>query len=452
MSHNNNPNHPPGTDLFTELKTRDLDRLREYAENLSFYQGDQWEKSRRQVPYQRTFNYAKVFVDKTVSYLMAAFGIAVDQVGQGDEAEKRASNAEQAYFKVAIDNDLDALDFDTELDAAILGDGAYKVIWNGSRVRITAPDVQGIYVWSMPDDPSEIYQVVSQYRYPSGAWGTELWTNDVFELYTDSTLIERVPNPYGFIPFIIFPNLREPKHTWGRSDIPDIKETQRELNRALSQLGRILELSGNPIAVLEGVTESEDIAVEPGAVWTLPEESKAYLLDLLSNGGVKLHLDYIDMLYRVLHDTSESPKAAYGRTERDLSGVALEIEMQPLIQKVVRKQAIRSAVYRRRANMVLALLKQYDGQDFGEVSPRVAWGPILPQDRTRLIEDEARSIEKLMHSRQTAMEAIGVEDGAAEWDRILEERGQIIAQNPNAKGGKGSASESVSQAAPGDKE
>jgi hypothetical protein len=99
----------------------------------------------------------------------------------------------------------------------------------------------------------------------------------------------------------------------------------------MSQLSRILELSGNPIAVLENVEESEDIAVKPGAVWNIPDEAKAYLLDLLQGGGVSLHINYIDLLYRTLHDVAEAPRAAFGGTSRDLSGVALEIELQPLL-------------------------------------------------------------------------------------------------------------------------
>jgi hypothetical protein len=90
-------------------------------------------------------------------------------------------------------------------------------------------------------------------------------------------------------------------------------ESQRELNRAMSQLSRILELSGNPIAVLENVEESEDIAVSPGAVWNIPEDAKAYLLNL--------HINCIDLIYRALHDLSESPRSAFGGIERDISGV-----------------------------------------------------------------------------------------------------------------------------------
>jgi hypothetical protein len=39
------------------------------------------------------------------------------------------------------------MDFETEIDCAILGDACYKVTWEEGRVRVTAPDVQGIYVW-----------------------------------------------------------------------------------------------------------------------------------------------------------------------------------------------------------------------------------------------------------------------------------------------------------------
>ncbi len=101
------------------------------------------------------------------------------------------------------------------------------------------------------------------------------------------------------IPFVIYANLREAKAFWGVSDIAAIEEPARELNRALSQLSLILEVSGNPIAVLENVTESAGIAVAPGAVWELPPDARAYLLDLLQGGGVRLHADYIDLIYVV---------------------------------------------------------------------------------------------------------------------------------------------------------
>jgi len=234
---------------------------------------------------------------------------------------------------------------------------------------------------------------------------------------------------------VIYPNLREPKKFWGVSDLVQIIEPQRELNRAMSQLSRILELSGNPIAVLENVEESEDVAVKPGAVWSIPEDAKAYLLDLLQGGGVRLHIDYINLLYRVLHDVSESPRAAFGGTERDLSGVALEIELQPLLQKVGRKRLIRTTTYNRRNQMILRLLEQYQGESFGNNHLRVVWAPVLPRDITRQVSNEQVMIQTGIHSRRRAMDEIGVKDPEHEFGRWLEEREAILRMNKelNAK-------------------
>ena len=271
----------------------------------------------------------------------------------------------------------------------------------------------------------------------------ELWTAQEFELWLDNALVEKKPNPYGFIPFIIYPNLREPKKFWGISDLPQIMESQRELNRAMSQLSRILELSGNPIAVLENVEESENIAIRPGAVWNIPEDARAYLLDLLQGGGVSLHINYIDLLYRALHDISESPRSAFGGTERDLSGVALEIELHPLLQKVRRKRIIRAAAYNRRNEMILKLLEKYQGERFGDNHLRVVWGPVLPQDMARQVNNEQTLVQTGIHSRRTAMDEIGIRDPEYEFKRWLEERETILRMNKelDAKSTKSGARE-----------
>jgi hypothetical protein len=164
-------------------------------------------------------------------------------------------------------------------------------------VRITAP-TSGPRL-ALGDDLSCVWRVASRYVLthdeaemtfgpslegpaPRKAEHTvvEVWTDADFAVWVDGALLEERPNPYGFIPFVIYPNVREPKQFWGVSDLEAMKEPLRELNRVMSQLSMILELSGNPIAVLENVTEAQDIAVQPGAVWELPSP-RAYLLDLL---------------------------------------------------------------------------------------------------------------------------------------------------------------------------
>ena len=431
--------------IINQLARRDMDRIKTYKELLDFYHGVHWEGRERWGEKRLTFSYAKIFIDKVTSYLMSGVNSIVDAVDDSDEARARAHRAEQVLYQVYEESNLEQLDLDTEIDCAILGDACYKVIWDAQakQVRVTAPDVQGIYAWWLGDDTSRVWRVASKYTltqeeaealYPvkpkaKTATVIELWTDSEFELYLDSALVEKKPNPYGFIPFIIYPNLREPKKFWGISDLPQIMEPQRELNRAMSQLSRILELSGNPIAVLENVEESEDIAVKPGAVWNIPEDAKAYLLDLLQGGGLRLHIDYINLLYRILHDISESPRAAFGGTERDLSGVALEIELQPLLQKVRRKRVIRTAAYNRRNALILKLVERYQGENFGDYRLRLVWGPVLPRDMARLVSNEQSLVQTGIHSRRTAMDELGIKDAEYEFNRWLEERETILRMN-----------------------
>ena len=427
----------------SSLNRMDTGRLATYRANLDFYRGSQWQTNSRHR--QLVFNYAKVSIDKATSFLMQGLGFACYPGEETDELKARVRRAEQLLHQVYEQNNLQQLDYETEVDTAILGDGCYKVIWDTGekRIRITAPDVSGVYAWWLGDDTSRVWRVASRYTLTreeiSVLYGrnierkqaaiTELWTDRVFDLYLDNDLIESGPNPYGFVPFIVFPNVKQPKRFWGESDIPILVQPQRELNRALSQLSRILELSGNPIAVLENIASAEDIKVQPGALWTIPEDAKAYLLDLLQGGGVRLHVDYIDLLYRALHDVSEMPRVAWGGVEKEFSGTALSIELGSLVQKVVRKRTIRTDVYHRRNALILKLAELFMDENFEGVSHRVVWGPILPQDIDRQAQTEQLLVQAGVHSRRTAMDEMGIRDPDEEFNRWLEERERILKMN-----------------------
>jgi hypothetical protein len=429
------------------LANMDKDRMGAYKANLDFYEGSQWaERSRNR---QLVFNYVRIAVDKVTSYLTQGLNFACDPVSDSVSDKQVAQEAEKLLYHVYQDNNLQELDYETEIDAAILGDGCYKVTYDNTekRIRVTSPDVHGLYAWHLGDDLGKVWRVASRYQLSQDeiellysrkmakklALLTEVWTVKQFQLFLDNDLIENRPNPYGFIPFVIFPNLRQPKKFWGYSDIPAIKQAQTELNRALTQLSRILEVSGNPIAVLEGVESSEDIRVQPGAVWNIPQESKAYLLDLLQGGGIRLHVDYIDLVYRCLHDISEAPRAAYGGIERDLSGVALEVELQSLLQKVLRKRTIRTTAYMIRNQMILKLHKQFSGQDLTSVNQRIIWGQVLPRDTARLAQNEQLLVMSGVHSRRTAMDELGIRDPEQEFNRWMEERKRILEMNNELK-------------------
>ena len=420
------------------LTTLDSERMRAYRGNLEFYEGHQWTESQRRRDRRLTFNYARTIIEKTASYTMSGLTSVVDPADGSPEAAEAARRSEQALREVYDANALDQLDFDNEIDCSVLGDAAYKVTWDAveERVRVSAPDVQGLLAWWLADDPSRVWRVASRYTLAGDESAAlfdipastaaersviEVWTNDTFELWLDGALVESVDNPYGFIPYVIYPNIREPKQFWGVSDLVAVKEPLRELNRSLTQLSAILEMSGNPIAVLENVTEAQDISVQPGAIWEIPEKARAYLLDLLQGGGASLHVEYANLILRTMHDLAEVPRSAFGDNRQALSGVALQLELDPLLKKVSRKRLIRGAALRKRNEMVLRILEGQTGESFAPYRSRIAWAPVLPQDRSRLIEDETRLVAAGIHSRRTAAGLLDVADPDSEWERWLSE-------------------------------
>ena len=131
----------------------------------------------------------------------------------------------------------------------MLGDGAYKVTWDAARaprarhgagragpVRLVAGRRRLAASGASPaatalgrEEAHALYGV----RVAEGARGArsrrrasrsveivEVWTDgDVRAVGSTARCIETRANPYGFIPFVIYPNLREPKQFWGVSDI-----------------------------------------------------------------------------------------------------------------------------------------------------------------------------------------------------------------------------------------
>ena len=155
----------------------------------------------------------------------------------------------------------------------------------------------------------------------------------------------------------------------------------------------------------------------------MPERARAYLLDLLQGGGVALHRDYIDLIYRTLHDLGESPRTAFGHNPQGLSGVALNTELDPLAKKVARKRLIRTAVYERRATLILRLLAQFAGLDIdGSAAGRCSGGRSSRSTAPARSPTNASLVEAGISSRRTAAARLGSDDPEAEWARVLEER------------------------------
>ena len=136
---------------------------------------------------------------------------------------------------------------------------------------------------------------------------------------------------------------------------------------------------------------------------------------------MRLHVDFIELIYRAIHDLSEAPRTSFGDNPKALSGVALEMELHPLLQRIRRKRLVRTAAYKRRNELILRILEQRSGVSYLPVRQEIIWGPVLPQDRGRLVRDEQVLVGSGIHSRRTAMEALGVPNPEAELAKVQEE-------------------------------
>ena len=151
--------------IVEQIARLDGARLRGYRDSLAFYQGQQWPSQTRRRERRLVFNYAKTIIEKTASYLMSGVSFVVDEAGPSEAEREQARRTERTLRDVYEANDLLQLDFDNEVDCAVLGDGAYKVTWNPDerRVRVSAPDVQGLFAWWVGDDMSRVWRVASRY-------------------------------------------------------------------------------------------------------------------------------------------------------------------------------------------------------------------------------------------------------------------------------------------------
>lgn len=433
------------------LTSDDRARLARYEEAAAFFAGDQWGTRRKPGETRITLNYARALLRKIASYVFpteARFSIPVD----GDQAT--ANRAERVLADTIARHGMAQLDIELCVAAAVRGDAAVKVSWNAHAHHpvVAAVDPATLVVEVAPDDPRRIIDVIQCYglrgRHIASLFGSETttlhldpdrryriverWSDAQWTVTVAGQTLRDEANPYGWIPYVFLANHPSLTGFWGESDLADLYEVCRELNRRMSILSQVLEMSGAPIAVLENIEGSENIAVGPGAKWELPEGSRAYLLDLLGSGGVSLHIDYIGQLFRVLHDLSETPRTAFGDSGRTISGAALEVEIQPLIQKVARKRRQWDAFYQERNRRLLDLLERFDGAPIDGLRRTVTlWPNVLPSDSDLAVRSAVALVESGIQSRRTALAILGSVDPDSELDRIATEITRFTPPQPS---------------------
>ena len=130
---------------------------------------------------------------------------------------------------------------------------------------------------------------------------------------------------------------------------------------------------------------------------------------------------------RAIFEVSETPRTAFGDAGRVLSGVALETELRPLIQKTLRRRVTWTAALRRRNALILRLAEQFGYAEaqpgaFAPYRSRVVWPPMVPKDDAQEVANNVALVQAGLRSHRTAMDALGTENPEAEVARVVEDR------------------------------
>ena len=150
--------------------------------------------------------------------------------------------------------------------------------------------------------------------------------------------------------------------------------------------------------------------------------------------------EHIERLYRTLYEVTETPRTAFGDSGRMLSGVALETELRPIVQRTLRKRAWWTRALRRRSALVLDLARQFGSGSIESHRIRVLWPPMLPADDASEVQNQVRLVGAGLRSHRSAMDALGTENPEEELARVQADRaalGETSPPAPSDGGGRG---------------
>ena len=355
-------------------------------------------------------NYARMIVDKGVSFL---FGQEVDF----EIDETAETSAEEWLDAVWQANRKMSLLQSAALIGGVTGHTFLKIIPNEPYPRLVPIDSETMTVNLAPDD----YQTILSYQIsytsqdpktkkPIGVrqiierdgqrWKITDQVGDTERLIW-STVNETVW-PYDFSPIVDCQNLPAPGEFWGCSDLEDdVLEIIRAINFIASNTARIIRFHAHPKTWGKGFA-AKDLRIGVDETIILPGDN-AELRNLEMQSDLASSLAYLDHLRQALHEISRVPEVATGNLDRagSLSGVALQILYQPLLEKTGTKRLLYGDMLVELNRRLLAI------GGFGEDNNTfIHWQELIPSDP--LQERQAALIDQQLGvSRDTILQKLG---------------------------------------------
>ena len=441
--------------------------LKRVKEAWNFYEGYHWEGMDDLDSPQVTFNYCRPFVNKFVSFefgkgfsIETPVEIEQDEVtvndpkldtvlgdeldGSDDEVIQREKTEGDFLNDVWSDNKKDTLCIEIGQTKSITGEAWVKVQFEDpedlndpfekypkGRIRLSVVPTQFVFPRFNDHDKDKLEHLLIMYPirteketgilFKRTSTTTviykEFWTNSEIVVYEGDKEVDRMENPYGFIPFVQIKNFPVAGRTRGVGDLDDVIPLNVELNTKKSDVSEVIDYHSAPITLVYGAKIGN---LEKGAnkVWGgLPKDAKVENLGL--QGDLTASANYIAETKTAMCEIAGIPETVLGGASAisNTSGVALQYINLPLIERTRIKRNCSTAGLET-VNEYILFIAMYHGliekpedismKDF--VSNEVTLPDTLPKDELMELQKIQQEMTLGIECRHGAMERTGKTD------------------------------------------
>lgn len=327
----------------------------------------------------------QVVVNKGVSFLFPE-GISFEVDGAA------ASEANTWLTQCWEANRLMTTLLQTGINGAVCGDVFLKIKPGKPFPRVIVLDPADVTVHTEEDDYQQVLAYVLQWNTVSRTTGKPIVRRQVIEHESPDAprwsvsdyeqnganwiLLQETTWHYPWAPIVHCQNLPCPNAFHGYSDLePSVLHVNNALNFVVSNTGRIIRFHAHPLTVATGVGPG-DLVTKIGQMLKLANV-QATVKNLEMESDLGSSLTFARDLKSFFHEISRIPEVATGKVEDlgQLSGLALQILYQPLLEKTRDKRVLYGEMLRTLNRRLLEL-----GGKGKDHVVKTHWPPVLPSD------------------------------------------------------------------------
>ena len=468
--------------------------LKRIKEAWNFYEGYHWEGIDDLDTPQVTFNYCRPFINKFVSFEFGKGfsikspveieneGVTVDDTkididvnleGDGVTTPKEISEEYTVREKTESDflnqvwesNDRETLITELGQTKAITGEAWVKVQYESAedldgndpfeeypngRIRLSVLPTQFVFPRFNNHDKNKLESLLIMYpirteketgllfkrTVDTTVVYKEFWTSKEIIVYEGKEEVDRMENPYGFIPFVQIKNFPIAGRTRGQGDLDDIIPLNVELNTKKSDISEVIDYHSAPITLVYGARIGN---LEKGAnkVWGgLPKDAKVENLGL--QGDLVASSNYTSDVKTAMCEIAGIPETVLGGASAisNTSGVALQYINLPLIERTrVKRHCTQNGL--QRVNKMILFLGLFHGliEKPDDISMKdFLWNEVdlpdtLPKDELIELNKIQQEMTLGLECRHGAMERLGkdnIQKKIAEIDKERTEHPELF--------------------------